>query len=77
MIERFTLDDLPVFIFPTVLHLSDILFTVLGGFTEILWIVLLASVIQSALLLSAWASNRQSVQIFRSAQSTAKAKSVQ
>jgi hypothetical protein len=55
MTKRFTLDDLPVFVFPTVLHLSDIVFTVLGGFTEILWFVLLASAVQTALLLFAWA----------------------
>ncbi len=59
MTAPFTTDDLPVFIFPTVLHLSDIVFTVLGGFTEILWIVLLASAIQTALLLFAWANNRR------------------
>jgi hypothetical protein len=28
--KRFTLDDLPVFIFPTVMHLSDIVFTISG-----------------------------------------------
>jgi len=59
MIARFTQDDLPVFIVPTVLHLSDILFTILGGVTEILWIVLLASVIHTALLVFAWVNNRQ------------------
>jgi hypothetical protein len=51
MTERFTANDLPIFVVPTVLHLSDILFTVIGGYTEILWIVLLASFVQSALLL--------------------------
>jgi hypothetical protein len=65
MTGPFTVDDLPIFIFPTVLHLSDITFTVLGGFSEILWIVLLASAVQSALLLFAWASNSQSNQFRR------------
>jgi hypothetical protein len=58
MSERFTMDDLPIFVFPTVLHLSDITFTLLGGFTEILWIVLLASAAQTALLFTAWVSQR-------------------
>jgi hypothetical protein len=77
MTGRFTMDDCPVFIFPTVLHLSDILFTVLGGFSEILWIVLLASAIQSALLLFAWAGNRQPAQIPGLARPAAKAKLMQ
>jgi hypothetical protein len=59
MTKRFTMDDLPVFVVPTVLHLSDILFTVIGGYTEILWIVLLASFIQTALLLFAYLNNRR------------------
>jgi hypothetical protein len=60
MTSRFTMDDLPVFVFPTILHILDIVFTILGGFTEILWIVLLASTIQTALLAFAWLNNRQS-----------------
>jgi hypothetical protein len=59
MTAQFSKEDLPIFIFPTVLHLSDILFTILGGFTEILWIVLLASTVQSAFLWFAWANNRR------------------
>jgi len=59
MSQRFTTDDLPVFLVPTALHLSDIVFTLLGGFTEILWIVLLASAIQTAFLAFAWFNNRQ------------------
>jgi hypothetical protein len=43
-------DDLPIFIVPGVLHLSDIAYTIIGGITEILWIVLLASAAQAALL---------------------------
>ena len=58
MAKRFTRDDLPVFIVPTVLHLSDIVFTVIGGHFEILWIVLLASFAQTALLLFAFLNNR-------------------
>jgi hypothetical protein len=61
MVKRFTLDDLPIFIVPTVLHVSDILFTVFGGFHEILWIVLLASFVQTALLLFAYLNNRRLV----------------
>ena len=56
---RFTVDDLPIFIVPTVLHLTDIWFTLVGGFTEILWLVLLASFVQTALLLYAYLNNRR------------------
>lgn len=59
MTKKFTADDLPVFIVPTVLHISDILFTVIGGYSEILWIVLLASFVQTALLLFAYINNRR------------------
>ena len=58
MTARFTRDDLPVFAVPTVLHLSDIVFTLAGGFTEVLWIVLLASAAQTALLAWAYFNNR-------------------
>lgn len=58
MARPFTSLDLPVFIVPTVLHISDILFTIAGGFTEILWIVLLASAMQTAFLATAWLKNR-------------------
>ena len=61
MTAPFTRADWPLFIFPTVLHLSDIAFTLLGGFSEILWIVLLASAVQTALLGFAWAYNRRPV----------------
>ena len=61
MTKPFTMDDLPVFIVPTVLHASDILFTVIGGFSEILWIVLLASLAQTALLLFAYLNNRPKI----------------
>ena len=59
MAQRFTADDLPVFLVPTALHLSDIAFTLAGGFIKILWIVLLASAVQTALLAFAWFNNRQ------------------
>ena len=59
MTGRFTIDELPVFIVPTILHISDIIFTLLGGFNEILWIVLLASAAQTALLLFAYLKNRK------------------
>jgi hypothetical protein len=59
MTAPFDQNDWPVFIVPAVLHLSDIVFTLAGGFTEILWIVLLASAVQTALLVFAWLYNRQ------------------
>jgi hypothetical protein len=59
MNSRFTKADLPIFIVPIALHLSDIIFTIVGGFTEILWIALLASAVQTALLAFAWLYNRQ------------------
>ncbi len=42
--------DLPVFAVIILFHLSDILFTIAGGFTAILWLVLLASLVHFALL---------------------------
>jgi hypothetical protein len=59
MNARFTVSDLPIFIVPIVLHLSDIAFTIIGGFNEILWIVLLASAVETALLGFAWIYNRR------------------
>jgi len=50
MTARITADDLPIFLIPTALHLSDIVFTLIGGYSEILWIVLLASAAQTAFL---------------------------
>jgi hypothetical protein len=60
MTSRFEKSDLPIFVVPTVLHLSDITFTLIGGFTEILWIVLLATALQSGLLLFAYLNNQRS-----------------
>lgn len=56
--SRFTQEDLPVFVFPTALHLSDIIFTLAGGYTEILWLVLLASILQTGILAFAWLNRR-------------------
>jgi hypothetical protein len=43
-------EDLPVFAVIGLFHLSDILFTVAGGYNEILWLILLASVVHWMLL---------------------------
>jgi hypothetical protein len=43
-------EDLPVFAVIVLFHLSDILFTIAGGYTEVLWLILLASVLHCALL---------------------------
>ena len=59
MTAHFTANDLPIFVVPTILHLSDIYFTVIGGYREILWIVLLAGFAQSALLLLIYLRGRQ------------------
>ncbi len=42
--------DLPVFLVIGLFHLSDILFTLAGGYYEILWLVLLASFVHWILL---------------------------
>lgn len=68
MTSSFTLDDLPIFVVPTVLHLTDIAFAIAGGYTEILWIVLLSSAAQTALLAFAWYNNRQPAVALRSVQ---------
>jgi hypothetical protein len=67
MSSRFTTADLPIFIVPIALHLSDITFTIVGGFTEILWIVLLASGVQTALLVFAWLYNQRDDQLSKPA----------
>jgi hypothetical protein len=43
-------EDLPVFLVIFLFHLSDILFALVGGYFEILWLVLLASVVHWTLL---------------------------
>ncbi|HQE93906.1 MAG TPA: hypothetical protein PLQ66_14105 [Anaerolineae bacterium] len=47
-------DDFPVFAVPLIFHGADILFAIAGGFTEVLWLVLLASVVHCALLGLVW-----------------------
>nr|MDO8113758.1 carotenoid biosynthesis protein [Candidatus Sigynarchaeota archaeon] len=42
--------DLPIFAVPVVFHVSDIIFTIAGGFIEVLWLVVLASCLHVALL---------------------------
>lgn len=50
MKSGFTKLDYPIFLIPTVLHLSDLVFTLLGGYTEILWLGILATVIHLGIL---------------------------
>jgi hypothetical protein len=57
-------DDLPVFAVIGLFHLSDILFTLAGGYTNILWLVLLASIIHWSLLGWIYAAGRK-VQVRR------------
>jgi len=42
--------DLPVFVVIGIFHLSDILFTITGGYNEILWLIFLVSLVHMALL---------------------------
>lgn len=42
--------DFPIFAVVVLFHLSDILFTIAGGFRDVLWLILLASVVHFALL---------------------------
>ena len=50
MKTKYTHKDLPIFLIPAVLHLYDLVFTIIGGYTEILWIVILSTVVHIALL---------------------------
>jgi hypothetical protein len=52
-------EDLPVFAVIGLFHLSDILFTLIGGYSEILWLVLLASAIHWILLGLIYAAGRK------------------
>lgn len=63
MKSRFTREDLPIFLIPSVLHLYDIVFTILGGFTEILWIVLLSSAVHTALLAAFFIRGQQAAKV--------------
>jgi hypothetical protein len=51
-------DDLPVFAVVVLFHLSDIFFTVAGGYTSILWLVLLVSLVHIAILGSIYLAGR-------------------
>ena len=42
--------DLPIFAVIILFHISDILFTIAGGFSAILWLVLLVSLVHFVLL---------------------------
>ena len=52
-------EDLPVFAVIGLFHLSDILFTVAGGYNEILWLILLASAVHWVLLGWIYAAGRK------------------
>jgi hypothetical protein len=43
-------EDLPVFAVIVLFHLSDIIFTVAGGYNEVIWLILLASAVHWVLL---------------------------
>ena len=59
MTARFTREDWPIFVIPTVLHLTDIVFALIGGFTEIYWLVFLTSAVQTAFLIGVFFANRR------------------
>jgi hypothetical protein len=52
-------EDLPVFAVIGLFHLSDLLFTLAGGYTEILWLVVLTSLVHWALLGWIYAAGRK------------------
>ncbi len=52
-------EDLPVFVVPLVLHLLDIVFTIVGGHDEILALVLGVSAIHAGLLLFVYSRGRK------------------
>ncbi len=58
-LKPYTRQDLPAFLIPITLHISDILFTIIGGFTEILWIVILASLVHFGVLALLWGLGRK------------------
>jgi hypothetical protein len=51
--------DLPIFMVVVFFHLSDILFTLAGGYTSILWLVLLVSLVHFTLLAVVWFAGRK------------------
>ena len=57
---RITLkEDLPVFAVIGLFHLSDIIFTIAGGYKEILWLVLLSSAVHWLILGLIYAAGRK------------------
>lgn len=52
-------EDLPIFAVIGIFHLSDILFTIAGGYNDILWLILLASAIHWALLVWIFLAGRK------------------
>ncbi|HOU13331.1 MAG TPA: carotenoid biosynthesis protein [Anaerolineae bacterium] len=52
-------DDFPIFAVPLVFHLADILFAIAGGFSEVLWLVLLAGLVHCALLGWIWMKGKR------------------
>ncbi len=53
--------ELPIFAVVVLFHLSDLFFTIAGGFTAILWLVVLVSLVHFALLGWIWLSGRRTV----------------
>ena len=43
-------EDFPIFAVVVLFHLSDVLFTLAGGFHEVLWLILLTSAVHFVLL---------------------------
>jgi len=52
-------EDMPVFVVIGGFHLADIFFTLAGGYVEVLWLVILASVIHWVLLGWIYAAGRK------------------
>jgi hypothetical protein len=52
-------EDLPVFAVIGLFHLSDILFTIVGGYYEVLWLILLATAVHWVLLGWIYAESRK------------------
>ncbi len=61
MIRPLTQDDLPIFLVLAVLHGMGSVFALIGGFGEILWIVLLASTVHLGFLGFAYLRNRPDI----------------
>jgi hypothetical protein len=52
-------EDWPVFLIPAIFHFSDLVFSLAGGFGEILWIELLAAGLHLGLLALIWQRGRK------------------